>query len=48
MELILKHGAKVNALDKTGQTALHRCARDGNVQVIFKLLFHSKFGGVHK
>jgi tankyrase len=33
MELILKHGAKVNALDKNGQTALHRCARDGNVQV---------------
>ena len=33
MELILKHRAKVNALDKNGQTALHRSARDGNVQV---------------
>ena len=36
--MILKHGAKVNALDKNGQTALHRCARDGNVQVKIRLV----------
>ena len=33
MELMLKHGAKVNALDSMGQTCLHRAAREGNVQV---------------
>lgn len=32
MDVLLKHGAKVNALDGLGQTSLHRCARDGNVQ----------------
>ncbi|CAL4164207.1 unnamed protein product [Meganyctiphanes norvegica] len=32
MELLLKHGAKVNALDGLGQTALHRCGREGDVQ----------------
>ncbi|CAG0915375.1 unnamed protein product [Notodromas monacha] len=31
MECLLRNGAKTNALDGFGQTALHRCARDGNV-----------------
>jgi len=38
MELLLKLGAKVNALDEKGQTALHRCAREGNVQACRILL----------
>jgi tankyrase len=38
MELLLKHGAKVNALDSLGQTCLHRAARDGNVQACRILL----------
>lgn len=32
MDALLRHGAAVNALDDMGQTALHRCARDDNVQ----------------
>ncbi|XP_019773681.1 poly [ADP-ribose] polymerase tankyrase [Dendroctonus ponderosae] len=32
MDVLLRNGAKVNALDGLGQTALHRCARDDNVQ----------------
>ncbi|KAK6638711.1 hypothetical protein RUM43_006978 [Polyplax serrata] len=32
LDALLRHGAKVNALDDLGQTALHRCARDDNVQ----------------
>lgn len=32
MDLLLKHGAKVNGLDGLGQTSLHRCAREGNIQ----------------
>ncbi|KAL0269313.1 UNVERIFIED_CONTAM: hypothetical protein PYX00_007096 [Menopon gallinae] len=32
MDALLRHGAKVNALDELGQTALHRCARDDNIQ----------------
>ena len=38
LELLLKHGAKVNALDTLGQTCLHRAARDGNVQACRVLL----------
>ena len=38
MELLLKHGAKVNALDSLGQTCLHRAAREGNVQACRILL----------
>ena len=38
MELLLKLGAKVNALDDKGQSALHRCAREGNVQACRILL----------
>jgi len=38
MELLLKHGAKVNALDSLGQTCLHRAGRDGNVQACRILL----------
>ena len=37
MELLLKHSenalAKVNELDKTRSSALHKCAVDGDVQV---------------
>lgn len=32
MDVLLKHGAKVNALDGLGQTALHRVAQQGNIQ----------------
>lgn len=32
MEMLLRHGAKVNALDGLGQTSLHRCAKEDNVQ----------------
>ena len=32
IDVLLKLRAKVNALDSAGQTALHRAARDGNVQ----------------
>ncbi|KAL5021726.1 hypothetical protein ScPMuIL_000881 [Solemya velum] len=32
MDVLLKHGAKVNALDGLGQTALHRVAQQGNMQ----------------
>jgi len=38
MELLLKHGAKVNALDSLGQTGLHRSGREGNVQACRVLL----------
>ena len=38
MDILLKHGAKVNALDSHGQAALHRCAREGNVQACRILL----------
>lgn len=38
MDGLLKQGAKVNALDGLGQTALHRCAKDGNIQAC-RILF---------
>ena len=41
MDIVLKNGGKVNALDGLGQTALHRCARDDNVQACRLLLSYS-------
>ncbi|XP_070541191.1 poly [ADP-ribose] polymerase tankyrase-2-like [Ptychodera flava] len=38
METLLKHNAKVNALDSLGQTALHRAAHDGSSQACRLLL----------
>ncbi|XP_054166448.1 poly [ADP-ribose] polymerase tankyrase-2-like [Oppia nitens] len=38
LELLLKNGSKVNILDGLGQTALHRCARDGNIGAVQTLL----------
>lgn len=38
MDVLLKNGAKVNALDGLGQTCLHRSARDDNVQACRVLL----------
>ena len=43
MDLLLKHGAKVNALDLHGQTALHRSARDGELERESKNLKGQKF-----
>ncbi|XP_050293322.1 poly [ADP-ribose] polymerase tankyrase [Anthonomus grandis grandis] len=41
MEILLRNGAKVNALDGLGQTALHRCAREDNVQACRILVTHN-------
>lgn len=41
MDVLLRHGAKVNALDGLGQTALHRCARDDNTQAARILLSYN-------
>lgn len=41
MDILLRNGAKVNALDGLGQTALHRCARDDNVQACRLLLSYN-------
>ena len=38
IDVLLKLRSKVNALDSAGQTALHRGARDGNVQACRILL----------
>ncbi|XP_014284779.1 poly [ADP-ribose] polymerase tankyrase isoform X1 [Halyomorpha halys] len=41
MDTLLRLGAKVNALDALGQTALHRCAREDNIQACRILLSYS-------
>ena len=41
MDVLLRNGAKVNSLDGLGQTALHRCAREDNVQACRLLLSYS-------
>lgn len=41
MDALLRAGANPNALDGLGQTALHRCARDDNVQACRILLSYS-------
>lgn len=41
MDALLRAGANVNALDGLGQTALHRCAREDNVQACRILLSYS-------
>lgn len=41
MDVLLRHGAKVNALDGLGQTALHRCAREDNLQACRILLSYT-------
>ena len=41
LEALLRHGAKVNILDGLGQTALHRCGRDGRVSVCRLLLSYA-------
>ncbi|XP_063992926.1 poly [ADP-ribose] polymerase tankyrase [Diachasmimorpha longicaudata] len=41
MDVLLRHNARVNALDGLGQTALHRCARDDNVQAVRILLSYN-------
>ncbi|UYV66639.1 TNKS2, partial [Cordylochernes scorpioides] len=38
VDALLKNGAKVNVLDGLGQTALHRCGREGNLQAVRLLL----------
>ncbi|XP_060527236.1 poly [ADP-ribose] polymerase tankyrase isoform X2 [Cylas formicarius] len=41
MDILLRSGGKVNALDGLGQTALHRCAREDNVQACRILLSYN-------
>ncbi|XP_008207481.1 poly [ADP-ribose] polymerase tankyrase isoform X1 [Nasonia vitripennis] len=41
MDVLLAHNAKVNALDGLGQTALHRCAREDNIQACRILLSYN-------
>ncbi|XP_076257576.1 tankyrase isoform X2 [Rhynchophorus ferrugineus] len=41
MDVLLRNGGKVNALDGLGQTALHRCAREDNVQACRILLSYN-------
>lgn len=38
LEVLQKHGAKVNAVDTLGQTALHRAALAGHIQTCKLLL----------
>ena len=40
MEILLKHAADVNALDRLGQTAMHRCAQQGSTNACRVLLDH--------
>lgn len=41
VDLLLKNGAAINAIDGLGQTALHRCARDDNEQACRLLLSYN-------
>ncbi|XP_076165189.1 tankyrase isoform X1 [Ptiloglossa arizonensis] len=41
MDVLLRHNAKVNALDGLGQTVLHRCVREDNVQACRILLSYN-------
>lgn len=41
IEALLRHGSKVNILDGLGQTALHRCGRDGRASVCRLLLSYA-------
>uniref|UniRef100_A0ABD2WCZ9 Poly [ADP-ribose] polymerase n=1 Tax=Trichogramma kaykai TaxID=54128 RepID=A0ABD2WCZ9_9HYME len=41
MDILLAHGAKVDAVDGLGQTALHRCAREDNIQACRILLLYN-------
>lgn len=41
MDILLRHSARVNSLDGLGQTALHRCAREDNVQAAKILLSYN-------
>ncbi|KAH9524840.1 Poly [ADP-ribose] polymerase tankyrase-2 [Bulinus truncatus] len=41
MDVLLKHNAKVNALDGLGQTALHRVAQQGNMQACRLLMSYA-------
>lgn len=41
MDVLLKNGAKVNAIDSLGQTCLHRSARDDNVQACRLLMSYN-------
>ncbi|BFY98557.1 hypothetical protein BsWGS_01597 [Bradybaena similaris] len=41
MDVLLKHGAKVNVLDGLGQTALHRVGQQGNMQACRLLMSYA-------
>ncbi|GFR86628.1 poly [ADP-ribose] polymerase [Elysia marginata] len=46
MDVLLKHGAKVNTLDGLGQTALHRVAQQGNMQACRLLMSYAIDPGI--